>query len=449
MDDTNLPHWPDRNRKRHRILPVLQNRTSRLRVLVSAYACAPNIGTEQGVGWDCVNALAEHHDLWVITKRDAQADIESYLASSPMPSVRFIYYELPEFLRPFGFGDPKKPTQLYYYLWQLGILRLAEKIIMNENIDIIHHITFVKFWAPSFISKLPRPFVWGPVGGGETAPASFTTSFSRRGKIYEFLRDLARRVAERDPFVRETARNAAVTLATTDETADRVRTINDNRPVTVYPAIGLTNAELALYGTRPARSGTRTRFVSIGRLLHWKGFHLALEAFSRVDAPDVEYRIIGSGPELDRLRALVDELGIAERIAFTGNIARQDVLRQLAECDVLVHPSLHESGGGVVLEAMAARLPVIALDLGGPAQHLADGAGILVGADTPRQSVQSLAGAMSKLAGNPDLRRTIGERGHARLLERYLWPQKAAYYSSLYSSLIVGDALSDVTIQDR
>jgi glycosyltransferase involved in cell wall biosynthesis len=415
----------------------------RLKILISAYACSPNKGSEDGVGWECIRALAELHDLCVITRGDTRPTIEAYLAEHALPGVTFEYYELPDFLRPGGFGDSKRPTQLYYYLWQIGIRARAGRIIAQQDIDIIHHVTFVKYWAPSFLASLPRPFLWGPVGGGETAPASFFRSFSGRGRLYEILRDCGRWIGEHDPFVRRTARRAAMTLASTAETADRIRRFNRGGPVHVCPAIGVTNAELALYDERPSPPESGIRFVSIGRLLHWKGFHLGIAAFARAAIPGAEYLVIGDGPERSRLETLAAALGVSDRVSFLGNIPRDQVLQHLAHCHVLVHPSLHESGGGVCLEAMAARLPAIVLDLGGPALHHADGAGVKVPADTPEQTASDLAVAMRDLAGDPQRRRQLAESGHKRLLDRYRWSEKARFYTSIYRSMLGRDSVVD------
>lgn len=409
---------------------------SRLKILISAYACTPNRASEEGVGWDCVRALAEHHDLWVITRGDARSTIETYLAEHDLPGVTFEYYELPGYLRPGSFGVSTRPTQLYYYLWQIGIRAIAKKIIAENDIDIVHHVTFVKYWAPTFLASLSKPLLWGPVGGGETAPAPFFRSFSIRGRIYELLRDLGRWVGEHDPFVRAAARRAVMTLASTEETADRIRRINRGAPVKVYPAIGVTNAELALYDEHPSPPERAIRFVSIGRLLHWKGFHLSIAAFARAAIPGAQYLVIGDGPERSRLRTLAEELGVRDRVSFLGNIPREQVLQHLAHCHALVHPSLHESGGGVCLEAMAARLPVIVLDLGGPALHHADGAGVKVPAATPEQAVNDIAVAMRDLAGDPERRLQLAECGHKRLLDRYRWAEKARFYSSIYRSML-------------
>ena len=350
--------------------------------------------------------------------------------------MTFEYYELPDYVRVGGFGDSKRPTQLYYYLWQIGIRRIAGRVIARQEIDIIHHVTFVKYWAPTFLASLSKPLLWGPVGGGEMAPAAFFRSYSARGRIYELLRDLGRWIGEHDPFVRSAARRAVMTLASTAETADRIRHINRGAPVRVCPAIGVTDAELALYDEHPSPPARGVRFVSIGRLLHWKGFHLSIAAFARAAIPGAEYLVIGDGPERSRLEALAEDLGVSDRVSFLGNIPRDQVLQHLARCHVLVHPSLHESGGGVCLEAMAARLPAIVLDLGGPALHHADGAGVKVPAHTPEQAVNDIAVAMCDLAGDPERRTQLAERGHERLLERYRWSEKARFYTSIYQAML-------------
>src|SRR5690606_13744297 len=141
----------------------------------------------------------------------------------------------------------------------------------------------------------------------------------------------------------------------------------------------LSQSEIELLGAGPASPpGQGVRFVSIGNLFSLKGFHLALRAFARADLPDAEYWVIGDGPQRARLEALVTELGLAGRVTFWGHVPRQATLRLVKSCDVLVHPSLHDSGGWVCLEAMAARKPVICLRLGGPATQVTPSTGVLV-----------------------------------------------------------------------
>ena len=112
------------------------------------------------------------------------------------------------------------------------------------GLDVTRHVTYVKFWSPSLVCLLPVPFIWGPVGGGEAAPKPFWRDFSWRAKLYETARDIAQKIGERDPFTRLTARRSVVTLATTSDTAKRVRQMKVSN-VQLYSEAGLSKQEIA------------------------------------------------------------------------------------------------------------------------------------------------------------------------------------------------------------
>ena len=157
---------------------------------MSVYACEPGKGSEPGVGWNAVREVARFHKVWAITRANNRRSIEQALTEEPMPNVHWIYFDLPRWARFWKKGH--RGVRFYYYLWQIGIYSKAKKLHRRVGFDLAHHITFVKYWVPSLISLLPIPFVWGPVGGAESAPLSFWSCFSFRGKIHEVLRHIAR-----------------------------------------------------------------------------------------------------------------------------------------------------------------------------------------------------------------------------------------------------------------
>jgi glycosyltransferase involved in cell wall biosynthesis len=185
---------------------------------------------------------------------------------------------------------------------------------------------------------------------------------------------------------------------------------------------------------------TCIRFISVGRLLHWKGFHLGLRAFAQASLPsDAEYIIVGTGAEEEELRALAADLGIASRVRFLNEMPRADLMHQLSTCLALVHPSLHESGGFVCLEAMAAGCPVICLDLGGPAVQITPETGFKVPALTPEQSIAEIANCMIRLAKEPELRTKMGEAGKRHVREFYSWEAKALLFSQAYQESVANN----------
>lgn len=405
-----------------------------MKVLISAYACEPGLGSEPGVGWNVALAIAQHHEVWVLTRIAHQPGIEAELSRNPLTNIHFVYFD------PFNWTDDwrrgQRGVQLHYYLWQIQAYFEAQRLHRQIHFDLIHHITYVKYWGPSFLSLLPTPFIWGPVGGGETAPKAFWGDFSRRGQVYEVLRDVAHWVGELDPFVHLTARRSTLALATTEETAERLRQLKAKN-VQVFSQLGLLKEELDLLSQYPVPEENPVRFISIGRLLHWKGFHLGLRAFAAAQLEQAEYWIVGDGPEQERLQLLTEDLGITTQVKFWGGLAREEALSQLGQCHVLSHPSLHDSGGLVCLEAMAAGRPVICLDLGGPATQVTEETGFKISAVTPEQAVQDLAEAMTRLANDPQLRTRMGQAAQRRVSEVYHWDGKGRLFAQFYEEIVL------------
>jgi glycosyltransferase involved in cell wall biosynthesis len=180
------------------------------------------------------------------------------------------------------------------------------------------------------------------------------------------------------------------------------------------------------------------RLISVGRLLHWKGFELSIRAFERFHRqfPESEYWLIGDGPEGKRLRKLAQSLGIAESLTFWGEVPRWQVLEKLAESDVLIHPSLHDSGGWVCLEAMAAGRPVVCLDLGGPGLQVTESTGIKVRAGNADQAAVDLAKAILRLAQDPELRVRMGEASRQRVKDHYDWASKVDFITGIYDTTV-------------
>lgn len=391
---------------------------SRLRLLLSAYACEPGHGSEPGIGWHVACQQAEAYDVWVLTRANNRPRIERELARRPRPGLRFIYFDLP---LPFRLAK-RLPlgVQFYYPLWQRMSLRVLRRRAAEVDFDVAQHITFGRYWTPSPLPALGLPFVWGPLGGGDAVPAAFRSSLGASGRLLNVVRDMARRLGELSPLVGRDAREACAILATTPATARRIQRLGSG-PVSCVPAVGLSDDDLARLGAMPRPPEHPVRFISIGRLAHWKGFHYGLRAYAKADLPETEFWIVGDGPERGRLKRLVNDLGIANRVRFFGFLSREETLARLGECHVLVHPSLHDSGGWVCLEAMAARRPVIYLDLGGPPVLVSSEAGIAVDAATPDAAVGALADGMSRLASSPELRGEQGLAGRRHVEDSHSW----------------------------
>jgi glycosyltransferase involved in cell wall biosynthesis len=406
-----------------------------MKILLSAYACEPGRGTELGVGWNTVREVAKYHEVWVLTRPDdGRTAIEAELARHPVPNLHFVYFTLPIWGSGWKWGNGA--FQIHYYLWQIQAYFVARQLHRHICFDLIQHVTFVKYSSPSFISLLPVPFIWGPVGGGESAPKAFWQDFSWKGKIYETLRNISRRVGELDPFARLTAQRSVLAWATTEDTAQQLSQMGAKN-VQVLSQVALLPEEIARLSQNSIASSSTVRFISIGRLLHWKGFHLGLRAFAQANLPsNTEYSIVGDGPERKQLQRLAQELGISSRVKFYSEMPRDSIWQMLGEARALIHPSLHESGGFVCLEAMAAGRPVICLDLGGPAVQVTEATGFKIPAIAPQQAVADIADAMTRLANDAKLSAELGKAGQRRANELFNWANKGQQLVQHYDKIL-------------
>jgi glycosyltransferase involved in cell wall biosynthesis len=174
-------------------------------------------------------------------------------------------------------------------------------------------------------------------------------------------------------------------------------------------------------GALPPAPERPIRFLCVGRLLDWKGFHLAVKAFALAAIPDSELWVVGDGPAKARLAKLARELGVEDRVRFLGKLTHRAALQTYGKAHALVHPSLHDSGSWVATESMAAGRPVVCLNLGGPGVIVSSESGFRVEAREPHQAIDDIARAMRTLAEDPALRRTMGEAGRRRVDSEFRW----------------------------
>jgi glycosyltransferase involved in cell wall biosynthesis len=201
--------------------------------------------------------------------------------------------------------------------------------------------------------------------------------------------------------------------------------------ICVYNAVDLTRyspdgeeADLAtLAGLAPAEAGT-LRIGLIATLAHWKGHAVFLRALARLQG-EVNYRayVIGgaiyqtenSQHTLDSLRALASELGIADRVGFTGFV--REPAQAMRALDVIVHASTEpEPFGRVIAEGMACGRAVICSASGGAAELITEEHDALA---HPPGDDAALADRIAKLARNPEFRASLGRAGRITAERRF------------------------------
>ena len=399
-----------------------------MKILLSAFSCEPGRGSEPGKSWNWAYELAQAgNDVWVLTSGNGKRAIEAFLASTPIPGLNFLYIDrlpLPAFVEPFR-------ALLQHMLWQWRALGVARELDRKVDFDIVHHISFGSLHLGSQLWRLRKPFVFGPVGGGQVAPRGFRRHL-RGGWLAELLRSFVVRYFTGILFAaKSTVANSDLVLVVNQETRDWVERLGGRR-VEYMATGGIPRGSLAIASDRRRDDLSCLKILWVGRLLPRKAVLLALEALARVD-PAVRFRctIIGDGKQGRYLQQWIDSLGLADRVDWQGHVSWNEAMESYRRHDVFLFTTLRETEGLQLLEAMAGGAAVVTLDHHGPRMAVPDTVGIKVPVTTPHQTATALARALERLAREPATVEAMSLAGMKWAAEN-TWDKKAARALKLY-----------------
>ena len=271
----------------------------------------------------------------------------------------------------------------------------------------------------------------GPLNGGLPWPKDYP---ELRKQEKEWLVPV-RKAYRYLPYYRSTYKYLAGVIAGSKSTAGEVPSyFRGKRYYVPENGVDLERFPPNLAGEKPE---VPIRFVTVGRLVPYKGMDLILKAMTLLkNRHACELNIIGDGPQRQTLVELSESLGISHQVKFSGWLHYQEIAAELARSHMFVFPSLREFGGGVVLEAMAMGLPSIVVDYGGPAELVTPETGILLPMVPRAQLEQSLAQAMDQLMADAPLRNTMGQNARNRLVKDFTWDAKAEKIVEIYRNLL-------------
>lgn len=403
----------------------------KLQLLIGAFACAADPSTKFFGGgdllaWNLIKRLGQAYRLWVLTAAQNREAIKASLKQDPLPDVHFVYTDLPGWLQPLL--RHQGGIQIYAYLWQWRAYFVGRKLHSQIGFDAFHHLTYENDWMASIVGALlPVPYLRGPAGGAHRVPKKFRRQFPATSYLWEYVRMGLQWVFRHDPFFAIGHERAKVLLMANREALEALpaRWRKKARLLSVN-GVSLRSTP---YNPASAPGNGQFRLLTAGRLVPLKGFDLAVRAFGvfadrlkcEGHGNHAQLKIVGDGPERSRLQEVIKELGLEDEVHLVNWMAREDLFREMAECDVFLFPSLRDGGGLVVVEAMAAGKPVVCLDLAGPGLHVTEACGMKVPAGSPEQAVRDLAGALERLYVDSALRRQMGQAARQRAEQVYDW----------------------------
>ncbi len=413
------------------------------RVLLSAYHCAPELGSVSQIGWEWYWRLAKRLPVTLITHVRNHKHLIKF--NTPLPQSEIIYIDTEWFAEPVFnfmsklFPNTEYPVSLFssidFYLYDwLAVKALKQRQQQGDHWDIIHQVTPVSPKSATRLHHLQRPVVLGPWNGGLTVPLAFPEVILQDLNWLYPLRYLGNLI----DWIWQSTPQAAMILTATQATLQSIPKRFHSR---CHPFLeNGVNLDLFTQASwPPAPSPTEPlRIVFVGRFLAFKGIPMLLKAIAEVhQIYPIQLIMVGSGPREHEWKKLAQQLQLSNIITWYGQATLAEVVTQLHQAHVLCLPSVRESGGAVLLEAMACARPVIAIQYGGPAEIVDDQVGCIISPQGGTKAViTALTHCLTDIFEHPDHWRQRGEEGRRRALNLYSWEKKIDNMLILYQQLI-------------
>ncbi len=428
--------------------------SSRIRVLLIAEACNPKWTSVPLLAYCWYKALRDRISITLVTQIRNRAGFEEngddlrdieFIDSEPVAGPLHKLAQVLTLNHPTALGPRGAISWPAYLYFEHLVWKRFRIPLLRGRFDLVHRLTPLSPTFPSPIAALcPVPFVLGPLNG--SLPWAPGTEHIRRGEgeslihVRPFYRAL--------PYWRQTfERSALVIVAARHVRQDlpyRVR-----RRTVVLAENGVDVDRFSSHGRSPVSKRGPFTILFVGRLVPFKQPALILEAVSRINRNEEDIRVVyvGEGPEHARILKTAKKLGLEEQMRLLGNVPHEQLPMCYRTASVLALPSVHESGGAVLLAAMACGLPCIVVDYGGPSEYVSGSAGIKVPLGNQSDIAAGFARAIEFFLQNPQRLDVRSEAARRLATQRYSWDSKSQAMVGLYHSLL--SAQSSATHRGR
>jgi glycosyltransferase involved in cell wall biosynthesis len=411
----------------------------KLNILISAYFCDPEKGSEAGVGWNFPFNMAKHHKVWVLTRKENQKSIEKYLENKPLKNLSFIYFNIPQkgILNEQVFGE-----QIFYIIWQICVIAKYKRISKKINFDLIHHLTFNQYRTPSIGYIVNKPFIAGPIGGAEKISPVFFKDLEISTKVKEYWRILG---IDRCFFwILARLRNSPKTfIFSSKQNYIRLKNyVRKRHKSVIIPAIGINISDFDFELKTKKNLLEPFTIIYAGSAKDWKGLSLFLLAVKMAfqNQENVIIKLIGIRNKIESKKVydLVVKNSIIEKVMIIDFMPRDKLIQEMTIADLSVYPAFRDSGSMSVLESCALGCPVLCFDAGGQDVFPADIVmKIPVNNNSYDDNVISLSNKLKWSFKNRDSLYRIGINAKQYAFEHFTWEKKVETFCDLYLELLL------------
>lgn len=370
--------------------PGIKGKNDKLKLMITAPYFYPKVGGLENYAYNIAKGLKEKYNWEIVvvtSNHQGKKNREEELYGMKI-------YKLARWFR--ISNTPINP------IWYFQI----KNIIKKEKPDILNAHTPVPFISDIIaVICCDIPFIL----------TYHTGTMILKGRLFE---DFLIRIYE-SSILKVTLKKAKKIICTSDFVRFDFLKDYANKTVTVTPGVDLNRF-------KPKESDSKNKILFVGglnRAEKYKGLEYLLSAVSRIrkNIRDVKLTVVGDGDYIKNYKRLCKNLGIMQNVEFKGILIGRKLVEQYQKSNVSVQPSLSESFGIVLLEAMACKKPVIGSDIEGIPYIIENGKNGLI---VPPKDIDALAEAIIKILKHPELAQKMGEEGYKKVIKNFIWDKQ-------------------------
>ena len=383
----------------------------------------PYKGSEDSIGWNWVLQYEKNYKegdrIILLTKKFNEKDTRRGLKEFNIQHVELVIVDVPNALNWFR-EKHSAFHHMYYILWQ----HWAWLWVKHSGIrfDVIHHVTMNDYRIPSEMYKAKgAKVIWGPMGGAQVTPRPLKVY--EKNQLVASFREFVNKSCSWNPFYKKALRSYYKIYCINNETQKQISRIV-GKDVPLMPELALRDE----YKNLPIRKGNNDilKIVFVGRLIGKKGIAFLVDALSLMPTDmNWELLIFGDGDDHALIEKQIADSGIGKNVKLMGNRPLNQIAEAYQQADVFVLPSLRETSGNVLLEAMAYAVPIVAFDTSFCRLLKEVDCGVFVNTDQALEGIkEDWCKAIVTLGQDKELAKQMGLNGYKYVNSKLTWDEK-------------------------
>lgn len=349
------------------------------KIIILAFDCNPFLESESLISFKYAFYLSKENDVTVITRSKCKNDLQKWKNDNKCENLHFVYVDSKRY--DFLFNHTKGIARLFFlgkYIddWFKIVVKQIKKMETLTHYDVIYRI------GPNSFRQLPdlHEFndcqkILGPVGGAQEIPKSLMCLVHGKNKFIEYFHKKINQKTLKSKKYKYKLNQFDKVLCCNEETFNELSKIYEKKDIQILTDVGIDETKIEIEHNKDTKN---TKFLWVGRFVFRKGLDLLIDSVNIIKNLNFTITLVGDGPDYKRIKKKISKYKLNEKFVFVGRVEKNKVEYYYKTHDCFLFPSLRESSGNVLVEALTNGLPIICLAAGGAKTIVNESYGYLI-----------------------------------------------------------------------